>query len=64
MRVFFLCFTSQNEKAKSSLMPALMTPLITMQWQPLDKSGIVLFRLMVAVWIRVKTTLPFYRFTS
>jgi hypothetical protein len=49
MRVFFLCFTYQNETLKSSMIPALKTPLKTMQWQPLHKGGIVLYRLLVSV---------------
>ena len=49
IRVFFLRFTSQNETSKNSLIPTIKTPLIRMQWQPLAKGGIVLFRLLVAV---------------
>ncbi|MCK9205034.1 MAG: hypothetical protein M0P58_11460 [Bacteroidales bacterium] len=44
-----LRFTSQNETSESSLMPTLKTPLIRMQWQPLTKGGIVLFRLLVSI---------------
>jgi len=47
--VFFLCFTTQNEISKNSMIPTLKTPLIRMKWQPLAKGGIVLFRLLVAV---------------
>jgi hypothetical protein len=49
IRVFFLRFTSQNETSKSPLIPTFKTPLISMQWHPLAKGGIVLFRLLVAV---------------
>jgi hypothetical protein len=49
MRVFFLRFTYQNETSKSSMTPPPKTPLVTMQWQPLHKGGIVLCRLLVAV---------------
>ena len=53
--VFLIRFTCQNETSKSSLIPTRTTHLITMQWQPSPKGGIILYRLLVSVYIRVKT---------
>ena len=47
--VFLLLVTSQNETAKSSLIPIPTTLFITMKWWPSPEGGIVLFRLLVAV---------------
>jgi hypothetical protein len=47
--VFLLCFTSQYETSKNSLVPIPTTLCITLKWWPSPEGGIVLFRLLVAV---------------
>ena len=49
IRVFFLCFTSQNETANSSLILALMISTRPITWSPSPRGGINLYRLLVAV---------------
>ena len=52
---FFHRVTSQYETSKSSLTPTKTTLLITMKWWPSPEGGIVLSRLLVPVYIRVKS---------
>jgi len=46
--VVFLRTTYQNETSKSYLTLTKTTHLITMQWQPSSKGGIILYRLLVS----------------
>jgi len=47
--VFFLCFTSQNETANSSLMLPIITPVKLKMRQQSPRGGISLSRLLVSI---------------
>ncbi len=49
IRVLLLCFASLNETPRSSPIPIITTPFMTMKWRPSPEGGIGLFRLLVSV---------------
>jgi hypothetical protein len=55
VKVFLLCFTSQNETSKGSPETKITTLLKVLSCQTSHEGGIVLFRLLVSIYIGVKT---------